>query len=78
MLFQIIIFVSNLKGHLVGFEEKQGKEMIHNNINYGLANHEKLGADFLRNLNVAESVCCIVEGHVQAKRYLVFKVLALN
>lgn len=48
--------------------------MIVNNINYGPQNHEKLGADFLRNLNVPESICCIVEGHVQAKRYLVSKV----
>lgn len=37
---------------------------------YGVENHEKVGADFLRNLGCSEDVATLVEGHVQAKRYL--------
>ncbi|MBI3555843.1 MAG: HD domain-containing protein [Deltaproteobacteria bacterium] len=41
--------------------------------NLGILGHEKYGSDFLRELGFAEKVCALVQGHVQAKRYLVYK-----
>ncbi len=38
---------------------------------YGVVNHEGLGAGFLRSRNFPERVCAVVEKHVAAKRYLV-------
>ena len=35
--------------------------------------HEKVGGDFLRELGFPACVADLVEGHVKAKRYLVFK-----
>lgn len=44
-----------------------------NNMNgYGIKSHEKLGADFLRNLGIAERIATLIEGHVAAKRYLTY------
>lgn len=40
---------------------------------YGIKNHEKLGAEFLRQQGFSEKVATLVEGHVQAKRYLTYK-----
>eukprot|EP00466_Bigelowiella_natans_P021597 jgi/Bigna1/91785/estExt_fgenesh1_pg.C_1190014 len=37
-----------------------------------LAKHDKVGADFLRQLGFSERTAKLVEGHVQAKRYLCF------
>ena len=37
----------------------------------GVIEHGKLGADFLRHLNMYEKICCLVENHVLAKKYLV-------
>lgn len=39
---------------------------------YGVVDHEKLGADFLREKGFAETIACLVENHVQAKRYLTY------
>lgn len=39
----------------------------------GVIEHGKLGADFLRDLGMNEKVCCLVENHVLAKKYLVSK-----
>ena len=39
----------------------------------GVADHEKLGADFLRERGFGENICSLVQSHVQAKRYLTFK-----
>lgn len=39
---------------------------------YGVKEHEKLGADFLRQRGFSERVAQLVESHVQAKRYLTF------
>lgn len=45
-----------------------------NNMNgYGIKSHEKIGADFLRDLGFPERVARLVENHVQAKRYLTHK-----
>lgn len=39
---------------------------------YGIKSHEKIGADFLRKLGVSERIATLIEGHVQAKRYLTY------
>ncbi|MCB0490877.1 MAG: HD domain-containing protein [Cyclobacteriaceae bacterium] len=40
---------------------------------YGIKSHEKIGADFLRSKGLPERIARLVEGHVEAKRYLTFK-----
>ena len=40
---------------------------------YGIKRHEKVGADYLRSKGFPERVARLVEGHVQAKRYLTYK-----
>ncbi|HQR94197.1 MAG TPA: HD domain-containing protein [Sediminibacterium sp.] len=40
---------------------------------YGVIDHEKLGADFLRQKGFSQRICKLVESHVAAKRYLTFK-----
>ena len=40
---------------------------------YGVKNHEKIGADYLRQAGFSEKITRLVESHVQAKRYLTFK-----
>lgn len=40
---------------------------------YGTVDHERLGADYLRNLGFSEKVAQLIENHVNAKRYLVYK-----
>jgi len=39
---------------------------------YGVADHEKLGADFLRGRGFSSTIASLVENHVQAKRYLTY------
>ena len=38
---------------------------------YGVANHEGIGASYLRSKGFSERICAVVEKHVDAKRYLV-------
>ncbi|MFN3839384.1 MAG: HD domain-containing protein [Cyclobacteriaceae bacterium] len=40
---------------------------------WGIIDHEKAGADFLRMKGFPEKIIHLVESHVQAKRYLTFK-----
>jgi phosphonate degradation associated HDIG domain protein len=40
---------------------------------YGTVDHERLGADFLRQRGFSEKVAQLIENHVNAKRYLVAK-----
>jgi phosphonate degradation associated HDIG domain protein len=40
---------------------------------FGVKSHEKIGADYLRAKGFPESMAQMIEGHVQAKRYLTFK-----
>lgn len=40
---------------------------------YGTVDHERLGADFLRERGFSEKVAQLIEHHVNAKRYLVYK-----
>ncbi|MDD4930598.1 MAG: HD domain-containing protein [Candidatus Colwellbacteria bacterium] len=49
-------------GHLLFENEKMG--------DLGVKGHEKIGADYLRGLGFNETVCDLVENHVNAKRYL--------
>lgn len=39
---------------------------------FGIVDHEKLGADFLRSHGFSEKIAQLVQNHVQAKRYLTF------
>ncbi|KXJ25652.1 uncharacterized protein LOC110244149 [Exaiptasia diaphana] len=55
-------------GHLIGFEE-QSPQMGE----YGTEKHEIIGEKFLSDLGFPESVTKMVGGHVDAKRYLVYK-----
>lgn len=52
-------------GHMIESEETMG--------GYGNADHEGLGAEYLKNLGFSNTVCNLVRGHVQAKRYLTYK-----
>ena len=40
---------------------------------FGAQRHEHIGADFLRERGFSEKIARLVEGHVEAKRYLTFK-----
>jgi len=40
---------------------------------YGVVNHEKLGAGYLRSKGFSEKIAKLVASHVEAKRYLTFK-----
>lgn len=40
---------------------------------YGVVDHEKMGADFLRSKGFSETIASLVENHVQAKRYLTYR-----
>ena len=57
-------------GHLIEFDEENNIERMDD---LGVKNHEKVGADFLRKLNVPSPIPELVEGHVLAKRYLTYK-----
>ncbi len=39
---------------------------------YGTEDHDKLGADYLRERGFSEKIAVLVEGHVAAKRYLTY------
>ena len=39
----------------------------------GVIEHGKVGADYLRKLGMNERICCLIENHVKAKKYLVSK-----
>lgn len=39
---------------------------------FGVVDHERLGADFLRERGFSERIARLVENHVQAKRYLTY------
>jgi len=59
-------------GHLVGLENSL-ENMTHNGVTLGTVDHDKVGEEFLQNLGFPVEVTQFVRGHVQAKRYLVFK-----
>jgi phosphonate degradation associated HDIG domain protein len=53
-------------GHLL--KHRQQTEAMGN---YGVVNHEGIGANYLRAKGFSERICAVVEKHVDAKRYLV-------
>lgn len=53
-------------GHLLPTESASGYMD-----GYGTIDHERLGADFLRQRGFSEKVAQLIENHVNAKRYLV-------
>jgi putative nucleotidyltransferase with HDIG domain len=53
-------------GHLLALEDPSLPTME----TWGAKDHEKIGAEWLRKLGMNETVCKLVEQHVQAKRYL--------
>ena len=62
-------------GHLVIFDHQEEQHNTPNNNittmgKVGVKNHEKVGADYLRKLDIPYPIPELVEGHVQAKRYL--------
>ncbi|MBO3272313.1 HDIG domain-containing protein [Hymenobacter defluvii] len=56
-------------GHLCAQQEQHTESMN----GFGVVNHEKLGADYLRGCGFAERVARLVESHVLAKRYLTYR-----
>ncbi len=40
---------------------------------FGAKDHEKLGSEFLKSLGFSDRITDVIEGHVNAKRYLCFK-----
>ena len=54
-------------GHICKQPESAGESMGQ----FGMKQHEKIGANALRTLGFPEKVAKLVEGHVEAKRYLV-------
>ena len=54
-------------GHLCAAKDSEQMD------GYGVAHHENIGADFLKQHGFSDLVVALVRGHVQAKRYLVAK-----
>jgi len=50
--------------HLMPVEQMDG---------FGVVDHEKLGAEFLRGKGFSEDIASLVQNHVQAKRYLTYQ-----
>jgi 2-amino-1-hydroxyethylphosphonate dioxygenase (glycine-forming) len=40
---------------------------------YGMMDHEKVGAEYLRRIGFSEKLCKLIASHVNAKRYLTYK-----
>ena len=57
-------------GNMLEFEYPGKYELTEN---LGILNHEKHGADFLRENGANETICELVIGHVFTKRYLISK-----
>lgn len=57
-------------GHICAIQnDKSGVKMG----KYGTMSHDKIGGAYLREKGFPERMACLVENHVQAKRYLTFK-----
>ncbi|XP_060568074.1 2-amino-1-hydroxyethylphosphonate dioxygenase (glycine-forming)-like [Ruditapes philippinarum] len=59
-------------GHLLGIDENL-PEMVTDGENVGTKDHDVVGGKYLIDKGFPKLVCDIVAGHVQAKRYLVYK-----
>lgn len=60
-------------GHLVAFTNTDLEAMSAFGMKLGAKSHEKIGEAFLKELGFPKSVTDFVRGHVEAKRYLVYK-----
>ena len=64
--------------HDIGHISSNNKYMHSNTLNMknestkslGIVNHEKVGANFLRELGFSDRLCSFVENHINTKRYL--------
>ena len=56
--------IGHLCEHIMAVQQMDG---------YGVVDHEKLGADYLRSKGFSGKIASLVENHVQAKRYLTFR-----
>jgi phosphonate degradation associated HDIG domain protein len=52
-------------GHLLDWDNLRRHKEV------GVIDHDRAGAEYLKNLGFSRRVCQLVEGHVSAKRYLV-------
>ncbi|XP_022088999.1 uncharacterized protein LOC110978365 [Acanthaster planci] len=59
-------------GHLVGLQQ-EAKRMETDGVVLGARGHEIIGQEFLESLGIPHSISIFSKGHVDAKRYLVFK-----
>ncbi|XP_033629904.1 2-amino-1-hydroxyethylphosphonate dioxygenase (glycine-forming)-like [Asterias rubens] len=59
-------------GHLVGMQENAGNMETDGTV-LGIRGHEDVGQQFLEQLQIPRSVSVFAKGHVDAKRYLVYK-----
>lgn len=60
-------------GHLLPFEKMEERMVGTDGIRYGIMEHEKVGAEWLRSRGVGERMCKLIASHVNAKRYLTLK-----
>ncbi|ULQ52032.1 HD domain-containing protein [Flavihumibacter fluvii] len=60
-------------GHLLPVENKQDRMVGSDGLQYGMVEHEKLGAEWLRSMGLGERMCKLIASHVNAKRYLTLK-----
>ncbi len=56
-------------GHLIGMSKKEF-EMVDEQGNLGIQNHEILGSQWLKSKGFSNFICNLVKNHVPAKRYL--------
>ena len=55
--------IGHLCEHIMPLQQMNG---------FGVADHEKIGADYLRSKGFSPTIASLVENHVQAKRYLTY------
>lgn len=58
-------------GHLLPVEKEA--RMMGDGIEYGMVEHEKVGAEWLRGMGVGDRMCRLIASHVNAKRYLTLR-----
>lgn len=59
-------------GHLLPITEETAMTGT-DGLNYGMVDHEKVGADWLLQKGFGENLCKLIASHVNAKRYLTWK-----
>src|SRR6266498_2993846 len=56
--------IGHLCEHIMPLQQMNG---------FGVVDHEKIGADYLRSKGFSSTIASLVENHVQAKRYLTYR-----